>query len=152
MNRRAGEPRFRHLLAEDYAAVCALDEGTSGGNQAQPSTISLDAFVERVQAGCSYIAEIDDAPVAYLLAQPIAYLDSEPLTIWVEEIVVHPDWRRRGIASQLYQTFGRWARGKGVKAVLTRADPDNQAARALHQQVGFEPHSGETVIWRFEGA
>ncbi|HEV2109464.1 MAG TPA: GNAT family N-acetyltransferase [Thermomicrobiales bacterium] len=99
---------------------------------------------------CSYVAEIDGHCVGYLLVQSISYLDGKPLTLWIDDLAVHPDHRRRKIATALYRELGTWARAEGVKAILTRIPPDNAAARALHQQIGFEDHATGTLVWRLD--
>ena len=101
-----------------------------------------------VEAGCSWLAERDGEPVGVLLAQPIAFLDDAPLTIWVEEIAVVPEERRRGVATALYRAFGAWARAAGAQGALTRLDPNDAAALALHRRVGFEPHGPGALLWR----
>ncbi len=106
------------------------------------------AFASLVEAGSSWIAERDGRPVGVLLTQPIAFVDDAQLTFWVEEIVVVPEQRRRGVATALYRTFGAWARAAGTTGVLTRVDPDDAAALALHRRVGFESHGTGALLWR----
>ncbi len=104
--------------------------------------------VSLVGAGSSWIAQRDGRPIGVLLAQPIAFLDDAPLTLWVEEIAVVPEQQRRGVATALYRAFGAWAQAAGAHGVLTRVDPDDAAAWALHRRVGFEPHGRGTLLWR----
>jgi GNAT superfamily N-acetyltransferase len=94
----------------------------------------------------------DGEPVGCLLAQPISYCDDAPLTVWVDDLAVRPERRRRGVATALYRAFGAWASGVGVRAALTRVPPDDPAARALHRRVGFAAHATGALVWRFDDA
>ena len=148
----------RPVREHDYQALRAVDEAallpgsrvTSGENRPAPRAITPDEFAFVLEAGCSYLAEVDGVPAGFLLAQPIAYHDHAPLTLWVEGIAVHPAYRRRRIGTALYDAFGDWARAVGVRAVLARLDLDDAAALALHRRVGFEAHTADTVIWRLD--
>lgn len=99
---------------------------------------------------CSYVAGIDGHCVGYLLVQSLSYLDGKPLTLWIDDLMIHPDHLRRKIATTMYRELGAWARADGVTAILTRIPPDNAAARALHQQIGFEDQATGTVVWRLD--
>lgn len=112
--------------------------------------MSSATFAAYAASGCSYAAEMEGQLAGYLLAQPISYQDGSPLTIWVDAIAVHPDYQRQQIGTALYHVLGAWARTAGVKAILTRVDPANAAAVALHQRVGFEPHGTGAIVWRLE--
>jgi GNAT superfamily N-acetyltransferase len=147
----------RPLQGRDYAAVRAIEDALQrhGGLAAAPArweaarVITPDSFRSYLQAGCSHVGEAGGTPVGFLLAQPIAYADERPLTLWVEAIAVHPNHRRRGIAAALYRAFGAQARAAGVQAALARLPPGDAAARALHRRAGFAPHREDTVLWRF---
>ena len=55
-------------------------------------------------------------------------------------LTVHPEHRRRGIASRLVAETARAARDRGIRSVYLQVVPDNDAARALYAPLGFEPH------------
>lgn len=107
-----------------------------------------EGFASHLPAACSFVAELRGTPIAFLLAQPIAYHDGTPLTLWVDGIAVHPDYRRRGVATALYRDFGAWAQAAGATAILARVDPDDPATLALHRRAGFVAHTPGTVIRR----
>ena len=148
----------RRFRPEDSGAVGTIrcppptDAGPSdhGASSADPTACAgaSDPLASLVDAGCSWIAELDGRPVGVLLAKPIAFAGEAPLTVWVEEVVVHPPERRRGIATTLYRALGEWARVAGVRGVLTRVDPDDAAAVSLHRRVGFEAHATGTLLWQ----
>ena len=134
-------------MAEPPAASRPPDNRRPAPTEA-PVGSPTDASVSPAEAGCAWVAELDGQPIGVLLAQPIAFVDDAPLTFWVEEIAVRPDQRRRGVATALYRAFGAWARAAGAQGVLTRIDPGDAAAIALHRRVGFEPHGTDALLWR----
>ena len=154
----ADRPLLRRLRPDERDAPSVLGflrpaahrpptPGTSSPDGAPGMAVPAIA-ASLVGAGSSWIAERDGQPIGVLLAQPIAFVDDAPLTFWVEEIAVVPEQRRRGVATALYRAFGAWAQAAGAHGVLTRVDPDDAAAWALHRRVGFEPHGTGTLLWR----
>lgn len=142
----AGGPTIRPARPGDYAAARALAE-VSGFEI--PSTLAREAsFAEVIAPGGVYIATAD-LPIGLLIAQPIAYDGDRPYTLWIELIIVHPSWRRRGVGTALYRALGGWARQLGIHGALT-ARRDEPAADALHRRVGFVAHRDDLLLWRFD--
>lgn len=141
-------PRIRPAQPDDEPALRALDEAAT--SVAAPPVSFPSAFAAYLEDGGSFVATVGDVVVGYLLALPLAYDGDVPLTLWIEAIVVHPTWRRRGVATALYHALGTWAQSSGVAAALTLLPADNLAALALHRRVGFTPHRDELALWRFD--
>ena len=57
---------------------------------------------------------------------------------WLEDLVVRPDRRGRGIGRTLLKHVAAQARADGVLRVTLLTDPDNERAHALYRSVGFE--------------
>ncbi len=140
LNVMADRPTIRPLRATDYDALRGIADAPPEG------------FASHLHAACSFVAELHGTPIAFLLAQPLAYHDGAPLTLWIDDIAVHPDYRRRGVAAALYRDFGAWAHAAGATALLARVDPDDPAALALHRRAGFVAHTPGTVIRRLDRA
>ncbi len=56
----------------------------------------------------------------------------------INNIAVHPGYRRRGVASQLLLEMLRRARVKGATAAYLEVRASNDAAKALYQRYGFK--------------
>ncbi len=112
--------------------------------------ITPDIFAFYLQTPCSFIAEDGSVVVGYVLAQPIRHFDLEPLAVWVEDISVHPDHHRRGVATALYQMLHDWGRSAGATAVLAGIHINNAASLAMHQRVGFDLYESRTAVWRLD--
>jgi GNAT superfamily N-acetyltransferase len=134
-------PQIRAARLEDESAMRTLS-----GAVAEVAAPPL--FTEYLRDGGSFVALADGVVVGYLLAQPLAYEGDAPLTLWIEAVVVHPAWRRRGIATALYRALGDWARAGGVTGALTRLPGDDPPAQALHRRAGFAPHREDLLLWR----
>lgn len=160
------ETRVRPLLPEDYAPLRALDDAVMrhsaraflgfDWDAAPPErreaqrAITPAAFAFYAGTGCSLVAEADGALVGYVLAQPVQHFDLEPLAVWVEDISVHPDHHRRGVATALYRALGAWAKRAGATVVLAGIHRDNAASLAMHARVGFDLYETKTAVWHLE--
>ena len=56
---------------------------------------------------------------------------------WFEDLVVHPEQRRRGIATDLLKYVVAQARAEGVVRLTLLTDMQNERAQALYRRVGF---------------
>jgi len=60
---------------------------------------------------------------------------------WLEDCIVHPDYRRRGIGAALLAHALEQARALGATRVTLLTDGDNARAQALYKRLGFAPSS-----------
>ena len=56
---------------------------------------------------------------------------------WLEDLVVRPDWRGRGIGRTLLKHVAARARADGVLRVTLLTDPGNERAHASYEGLGF---------------
>jgi ribosomal-protein-alanine N-acetyltransferase len=54
-------------------------------------------------------------------------------------VIVRPDTRRRGIASDLVKAGRRWATSQGAQRLLLEVETENASALWLYVKLGFEP-------------
>ncbi len=136
---------LRAAYAADYPALCAA--AARCGPAVRDAVPDASIFALRASEGSALVAVHDEAIIGYLLASPLAYDGDAPLSLWVEAVIVVPDWRRRGLATALYVAFATAARALGTQALLTSpaADP---ALAALLTHVGFVTHRDGVLLWR----
>lgn len=56
----------------------------------------------------------------------------------VEDVVVHPDWQRKGVGRSLLNALLQQARELSPITLQLTSRPERQAARALYASLGFE--------------
>lgn len=66
----------------------------------------------------------------------------------VEDVVVHSDYRGKGLGKALMQEVIAAAREKGVRTIHLTSRPVREAANALYQKLGFERK--ETNVYRLK--
>jgi ribosomal protein S18 acetylase RimI-like enzyme len=76
-------------------------------------------------------------PAGILLANPIVSIEHGGISLWIEELYVPPEQRRRGVARALVDFVGVEARSHGVRALELCVAPSQTAALALYAALGF---------------
>lgn len=84
-----------------------------------------------------HVARVDEGSGSRIVAFLCAWIVSGELHI--NNIAVHPGYRRRGIASQLLEEMVDRAQAKGVAAGYLEVRASNEAAQALYRCYGFKP-------------
>ena len=57
---------------------------------------------------------------------------------WIEDVVVHADHRRRGVASALLNHLVAWAKARGATRAQLVADSENENAEKLYDALGWQ--------------
>lgn len=57
---------------------------------------------------------------------------------WINRLAVHPDFRRRGIASRLVRTAERELRKEGLEMFAALIESGNRASEAMFRDAGYE--------------
>ncbi len=83
----------------------------------------------------SYVMKEDGLIVAYMLC---LYSQTEP-TAYIHALCVHPEHRRKGLATQLCGHFTAEARAHGCKYLKSGTSPGNSTSIAFHRSLGMEP-------------
>ena len=100
---------------------------------AAPWNLSREGFARACTATYDHavIANGDDEPTGFALVGRSAQ------TAYLQRLAVHPDVRRRGIASNLVQASLAWAYSRGAVELLVNTEPSNEAALILYRGLGF---------------
>ena len=73
-----------------------------------------------------------------------------PNTWIIANVGVHPDYQRRGIATQLMRASMDTIRARGGKSAILQVDLANEGARRLYRRLGFVDERA-WVLWRRSG-
>lgn len=58
---------------------------------------------------------------------------------WIEDVVVHEDWRGQGLGCALLDAVLAWARSQGAVRAQLLADLDNAPALAFYDKLDWQP-------------
>jgi ribosomal protein S18 acetylase RimI-like enzyme len=66
----------------------------------------------------------------------------------LEWVSVRPEYRKRGIASELLRSLAEWFITQNAKAVCVDVEPSNDAARKFYARSGAEDLKPHWMVWR----
>ena len=70
----------------------------------------------------------------------------DPNEFYVQDVMIHPDHRRHGIAKGLLHSVQRQAQQWGCRRLYLTSEPENQAAHKTWVALGFENEPGDYEI------
>ena len=120
------EVRFRHMKADaldiwlQHLDECMIDEGH----------IIL-------------VAEAGSELVAFAMARPgeDPPVFDVPPHVFVTNLAVTAEWRRRGLGQRLFEAIAGRARDRCFREVRLSVAADNPVSNAFWREMGFEPHA-----------
>jgi GNAT superfamily N-acetyltransferase len=83
------------------------------------------------------VAQLHGLPAGILLANPIVSVEKGGGVLWIEELYVVPERRRRGVARALLAFAVDEARRFGIASVELEVVQGMEAAHALYRALGF---------------
>jgi aminoglycoside 6'-N-acetyltransferase I len=95
------------------------------------------SYEHYLSSGLSFVAKEDGQIVGYVFAKVVEHMSNLPKAVWVENIGVHPSYRRRGIGMQLLKRVAAESKKKGAVAVTSAIMPDNPKSIMMHKKAGF---------------
>lgn len=90
-----------------------------------------------------FVAEYDGKAVAYAGMHHI--IDEGYIT----NIAVHPDWRRRGLATRLIQTLDGYASENDLALLTLEVRCSNEAAIGIYKREGFDEEGVRKGFYEF---
>ena len=91
-----------------------------------------------------FVAERDGEIVG---AVTVAYHPGLPGRAHVSDLLVAPQWRRRGLGTQLLQTAEQEARRRGLRECTLDVDATNEPALSLYLKSGYVHHRPAQFPW-----
>lgn len=122
---RPGQLQIRKLIAADLSFAQTVRE-LAGWNQTDRDWLR---FIEHEPDGC-FLAEWEGRPAGTVTTT--AYGTD---LAWIGMMLVHPDFRRRGIATVLMQRAIDYLQAKGVRCIKLDATPDGEP---VYARLGFQ--------------
>jgi aminoglycoside 6'-N-acetyltransferase I len=95
------------------------------------------SFKAYQESGLSFVAAEDDEIMGFIFAQIIHHVYDVENLLWVENMGVHPYFRRNGIGYKLLKAVVDEGRRKGAAVAHSAMGPDNLRSIMLHKKMGF---------------
>ena len=130
----------RQLRPQDLEAVIALDAKTVGRRREEYFKLKLKQALSDTGIQMSLGAELDGIFAGFLLAR-VYYGEfgaPEPVAV-LDTMGVHPDFRGRGVASDLIDQLRTNLLGLGIRTLQTEVSWQNPGLLAFFQHEGFQP-------------
>ncbi len=107
----------------------------------------LAADLHRHPSRIVFLAQLDTEPVGLAVCfLGYSTFAARPL-VNIHDLIVHPDFRRRGVAAQLLEAVEARARALGCCKVTLEVRVDNAVARSLYAARGFSADSPPYEFW-----
>lgn len=88
---------------------------------------------------CVQVADADGAVVGMGTAQLLISTAEGGVVALVEDLVIDPQWRRRGVGRKLMASLERWALDREVTRMQLLADRTNFSALDFYDRIGWRP-------------
>lgn len=134
---------IRKITAEDRALYLSMAKSfyTSEAVEHQIPDENIDiAFNEMLRSDVymeGYILESEGETAGYVNIAKTFSCEGGGLTVWIEEFFVLPQFRSKGIGSELF-AFLENRFGKALARMRLEITDSNQRAKRLYERMGFE--------------
>lgn len=122
-------PLLQHLFSLEVDFDFDVDAARRG----------LLMLLRHKERAVAFVAEIEGRMVGMCSAQLVCSTAVGGYSAWVEDVVVDPRDRRRGIAREMLEHTAAWCRSRGVERMQLVADHNNTAALEFYRHSGWEP-------------
>ncbi|MDR0791084.1 MAG: GNAT family N-acetyltransferase [Methanomassiliicoccaceae archaeon] len=95
------------------------------------------SFKLYLESGLSFVAVEDDEIMGFIFAQMVHHVYNAENMLWVENMGVHPYFRRNGIGFKLLRAAVDEARKQGATVAHAAIQPDNLKSIMLFKKIGF---------------
>ena len=98
---------------------------------------SRSHFKAYLGSGLSFVAEEDGEIVGFIFAQMLHHICDEENLLWIENMGVHPYFRRNLIGYRLLRECVKAGREQGATVAHSMIQEDNAPSILLHKKMGF---------------
>jgi len=141
---RATRPlvEIRRACRDDMPQLCALlaelfAQEADFTPDVERQRCGLALILDNPDLGRVYCATESDVVIGMVTTLFTISTAEGGLVAWLEDMVVHPDWRRRSIGAHLLNRALAEARMAGCTRITLLTDNDNRQAMRLYARAGF---------------
>ena len=84
------------------------------------------------------VKEQNNTVVAMVTGQLVISTAEGGAALLVEDVVVAPEYQKKGLGKKLLHAVGEWGKEKGARRVQLLADKHNRPALDFYERVGFQ--------------
>jgi len=99
---------------------------------------ALALLLAREEAAALWVAEQTGRVIGMCSAQIVVSTAEGGPVAWVEDVVVSPDQRGRGIGRLLLGAVTTWAKRRGITRLQLLADRENEAALGFYRRLDWQ--------------
>jgi ribosomal protein S18 acetylase RimI-like enzyme len=99
--------------------------------------VSRARFDFYLRTGSSFVAEENGEIIGYVASQTVSFMHGDDRQLWIEYVVVKPEFRKQRIGLTLLHKLVDYARRHKIDRIYTTINPDNEASINLHRKAGF---------------
>jgi ribosomal protein S18 acetylase RimI-like enzyme len=142
MQNPADAIQIREATLADIPQLCDLltllfaQEADFTPNDERQAT-GLRLILEQPQVGRIYCATRDGSVVGMVSILYTVSTAEGGRAAWLEDLVVHPDWRSHQVGTRLLQTAIEKTRAAGCRQITLLTDADNNRAIEFYRRAGF---------------
>jgi len=136
MASKEAKVKVRPMEPEDISVILEIDRKISGEQRA----ITYRDLLEEALGGqmdVSFVAEIDDKMVGFVLAYLTYVREKVTEACMIQIFGVDPAYQRQGIASQLIQRQLEECQSKGIKLVRVMVEERDTPLQNFFKRLGF---------------
>jgi aminoglycoside 3-N-acetyltransferase I len=98
-----------------------------------------------------FVVALDaDEPIGFVFGYELIRRHGDPSALFVYEIEVAEEWRRRGVGTALMRELERIAGERGIRTGWVLTNASNEEAMAFYRSLGGERTNDDDVMWDFD--
>lgn len=132
---------FRKISESDHLPIVKVVDDWWGGRHV--AQLLPELFFEHFQDTSTVVEDENHELVAFL----IGFLSqSQRNEAYIHFVGVDPNYRKQGIAKELYRRFIETVREKGCSRISLITSPVNKSSIAFHERMGFRALQGDGMV------
>jgi ribosomal protein S18 acetylase RimI-like enzyme len=110
-----------------------------------PAARAFQRLLDESALGAVWIMEHEGQPARYVVLTVGYSMEFGGLRGFVDDLFVHPHFRRLGLATEALAVVQQECTNRGVRALLVETGPENDRAQRVYRRAGFE-ESGRLLL------
>lgn len=137
MKLRMAEPKDLNQLVTLLRVLTDLEESFDFDEEAHRKGFAL--LIDTQPGSCVVVAETEEGRVGgTCTGQMVISTAQGGLSVWIDDVVVHPDFQRQGLGSDLLSFVEAWAQEQGAHRSQLLVDKDNPKAQVFYKNQNWQ--------------